>query len=115
MERSGDRGSSADGCCQRGAGARRIQGRLEGGVELPGANRPAMHGREHLDVRQGIQPVPGREPPMGQVHDELVFELPTAEAERHSKWIAEEMTSAIRLDVPLKVDVTYGPSWLAEK
>jgi DNA polymerase-1 len=50
-----------------------------------------------------------------QVHDELVFELPTAEAERHSKWIAEEMTGAIKLDVPLKVDITYGPSWLAEK
>ena len=50
-----------------------------------------------------------------QVHDELVFELPTAEAERHAKWIAEEMTGAIKLDVPLKVDVTYGPSWLAEK
>lgn len=50
-----------------------------------------------------------------QVHDELVFELPTAEAEKHSKWIAEEMTGAIKLDVPLKVDVTYGPSWLAEK
>jgi DNA polymerase-1 len=50
-----------------------------------------------------------------QVHDELVFELPTAEAELHAKWIAEEMTSAIKLDVPLKVDVTFGPSWLAEK
>jgi DNA polymerase-1 len=50
-----------------------------------------------------------------QVHDELVFELPTAEAERHAKWIAEEMTGAIKLDVSLKVDVTFGPSWLAEK
>jgi DNA polymerase-1 len=50
-----------------------------------------------------------------QVHDELVFELPTAEAENHSKWIAYEMSNAIKLDVPLKVDVTYGPSWLAEK
>jgi DNA polymerase-1 len=50
-----------------------------------------------------------------QVHDELVFELPTAEAERHSKWIANKMTNAIKLDVPLKVDVTFGPSWLAEK
>ena len=45
-----------------------------------------------------------------QVHDELVFELPTAEAEKHSKWIANEMTNAIKLDVPLKVDITYGPA-----
>jgi len=50
-----------------------------------------------------------------QVHDELVFELPVTEAENHAKWIAKEMTSAIKLDVPMKVDVTYGPSWLAEK
>jgi len=50
-----------------------------------------------------------------QVHDELVFELPVAEVEQHSKWIASETANAIKLDVPLKVDVTYGPSWLADK
>lgn len=50
-----------------------------------------------------------------QVHDELVFELPSAEAENHSKWIVHEMAGAIKLDVPLKVDVSYGPSWLGEK
>jgi DNA polymerase-1 len=47
-----------------------------------------------------------------QVHDELVFELPAAEANKHAKWIAEEMTGAIKLDVPLKVDINYGPNWL---
>jgi len=47
-----------------------------------------------------------------QVHDELVFELPTAEADKHARWIAQEMTGAIKLDVPLKVDITYGPTWL---
>ena len=50
-----------------------------------------------------------------QVHDELVFELPTAEADTHAKWIADKMTNAIKLDVPLKVDISYGPSWLVEK
>jgi DNA polymerase-1 len=50
-----------------------------------------------------------------QVHDELVFELPTAEAEMHARWIAKEMTTAIAFDVPLKVDVAHGPSWLADK
>ncbi|MHC4370596.1 MAG: DNA polymerase I [Planctomycetota bacterium] len=47
-----------------------------------------------------------------QVHDELVFELPATEAQEHSKWIQEHMTGAIRLDVPLKVDVAIGPNWL---
>lgn len=50
-----------------------------------------------------------------QVHDELVFEVPRAEADKHAKWIADEMTSAIRFDVPLKVDTKCGPSWLTDK
>ena len=50
-----------------------------------------------------------------QVHDELVFEVPIVEAPKHAKWIAEEMTNAIRFDVPLKVDTKCGPSWLADK
>jgi DNA polymerase-1 len=50
-----------------------------------------------------------------QIHDELLFELPAAEAEEHAKWIAELMTGAIKLDVPLKVDVKYGPTWLGGK
>jgi DNA polymerase-1 len=50
-----------------------------------------------------------------QVHDELVFALRATEAENHAKWIAHEMSHAIKFDVPLKVDVSWGPSWLAEK
>ena len=50
-----------------------------------------------------------------QVHDELVFELPIAEAEKYAQWIDKEMTSAIKLDVPLKVDINYGPTWLSDK
>jgi DNA polymerase-1 len=48
-----------------------------------------------------------------QIHDELVFELPTDQVEQHGRWISKEMTKAIKLDVPLKVDVSFGPSWLA--
>ncbi|HUW17960.1 MAG TPA: DNA polymerase I [Sedimentisphaerales bacterium] len=50
-----------------------------------------------------------------QVHDELVFELPAGEAEKHARWIRREMTEAIKLDVPLKVDINCGPTWLSEK
>ena len=49
-----------------------------------------------------------------QVHDELVFELPAADAEKHGRWIDKEMTGAIWLDIPLKVDINYGPTWLAD-
>jgi DNA polymerase-1 len=50
-----------------------------------------------------------------QIHDELVFELPKKDAEKHAEWIAREMTNAIKLDVPLKVDVSIGPTWLGDK
>jgi len=50
-----------------------------------------------------------------QIHDELVFELPAAEVEKHAEWIAREMAGAIKLDVPLKVDITHGPTWLSDK
>jgi DNA polymerase-1 len=50
-----------------------------------------------------------------QVHDELVFELPTAQVEKHAQWIQREMTEAIKLDVPLKVDISSGSTWLSEK
>jgi DNA polymerase-1 len=47
-----------------------------------------------------------------QVHDELVFELPAGSAQMHSEWIRSEMANAIKLDVPLKVDISIGPNWL---
>ncbi|MEJ2705440.1 MAG: DNA polymerase, partial [Sedimentisphaerales bacterium] len=50
-----------------------------------------------------------------QVHDELVFELPTAEADTHATWIARQMAGAIKLDVTLKVDISIGPNWLSGK
>jgi len=50
-----------------------------------------------------------------QIHDELVFELPQKDVKTHGAWISKEMTSAIKLDVPLKVDLTWGRNWLAQK
>ena len=50
-----------------------------------------------------------------QIHDELVFELPQTETDRQTPWIVEAMTGAIKLNVPLKVDVAAGPTWMEEK
>jgi DNA polymerase-1 len=47
-----------------------------------------------------------------QIHDELVFEVPESELERTAGLVAEEMTSAVELSVPLKVDVAAGKNWL---
>ncbi|MHC4266316.1 MAG: DNA polymerase I [Planctomycetota bacterium] len=50
-----------------------------------------------------------------QIHDELVFEVPVKEVEKHTDWISSEMTNALNLNVPLKVDISYGPTWLSDK
>jgi DNA polymerase-1 len=51
-----------------------------------------------------------------QIHDELVFEVPPEEFEPVAALVREEMTApvarALRLEVPLKVDLSAGPNWL---
>jgi DNA polymerase-1 len=47
-----------------------------------------------------------------QVHDELLFEAPDAEVEAVVALAREEMSGALKLEVPLKVDVGVGNDWL---
>lgn len=49
-----------------------------------------------------------------QIHDELVFELPQRDADRHRAWIADDMTQAMQLAAPLKVDVAVGSTWMED-
>ena len=50
-----------------------------------------------------------------QVHDELVFEVPTSELEQVSALVKHEMEHAAELSVPLVVDLGSGDNWLATK
>ncbi|MGB2822558.1 MAG: DNA polymerase I, partial [Phycisphaerae bacterium] len=50
-----------------------------------------------------------------QIHDELLFELPEEAVDDEREMIVREMTAAIRLDVPLKVDVGVGANWMEAK
>ncbi len=50
-----------------------------------------------------------------QIHDELVFEVPQDSVEQQREMITAEMTSAIKLSVPLKVDVGVGQNWMLAK
>jgi DNA polymerase-1 len=47
-----------------------------------------------------------------QVHDELVFELPDKQAPVYSEIVREEMVQAMKLDVPVVVDISWGKNWL---
>jgi DNA polymerase-1 len=50
-----------------------------------------------------------------QVHDELVFEVPRRDVEEQAVMVSREMSKAIDLTVPIKVDVAWGPNWLDVK
>ena len=50
-----------------------------------------------------------------QVHDELVCEAPRKQASHLSELIADVMSHAMELRVPLKVDVHTGQNWLEAK
>jgi DNA polymerase-1 len=46
-----------------------------------------------------------------QIHDELLFEFPDSERERLVRLVRELMPGAVKLAVPLKVDLKAGPNW----
>ena len=50
-----------------------------------------------------------------QIHDELLFEGPEAEAEQVGEIARREMVEAFDLDPALAVDIGIGPDWLAAK
>lgn len=46
-----------------------------------------------------------------QVHDELIFEVPASELEKLTELVVYEMSNAVKLDIPLKVDWGTGNNW----
>lgn len=50
-----------------------------------------------------------------QVHDELIVEVPTAQAMAAAKILGEEMQQVVHLAVPLTTDVSMGESWYDAK
>ncbi len=47
-----------------------------------------------------------------QVHDELVFDVCKSELEKVNKIVVNEMTNALKLEVPIVVDAKSGVNWL---
>ncbi|MGJ9382412.1 DNA polymerase I [Salipaludibacillus sp. CF4.18] len=50
-----------------------------------------------------------------QVHDELIFEVPEKEIEKMNKIVLDVMENAVKLNVPLVADVSYGATWYDAK
>lgn len=47
-----------------------------------------------------------------QVHDELVFDIPKDEEESVRKIVTREMKEALKLSVPVEVEIGVGKNWL---
>ncbi len=67
----------------------------------------------NLARRIGLQERPSRM--LLQIHDELVFECPRHAVDTERDMVVEEMSGAIELRVPLKVDTGVGENWMDAK
>jgi DNA polymerase-1 len=45
------------------------------------------------------------------VHDELVFEVPSANVDKAAALVKDRMEQAVKLDVALQADIGWGPNW----
>jgi DNA polymerase I len=50
-----------------------------------------------------------------QVHDELIFEAPQHEIELLKEIVPDVMENCVELNIPLKVEYSYGPTWFDAK
>ena len=65
-----------------------------------------------IDVHAGL---PAEAAMILTVHDELLFEVPQAQAEAIAAWVRDRMEHVVSLDVPLTVGVGIGRSWKEAK
>jgi DNA polymerase-1 len=63
----------------------------------------------HVDARISTEGMGSRL--IMQVHDELVFEVPEGERLAMEQLVKQEMEHAVKLRVPLKVDINFGHNW----
>ena len=94
----------ARGFAERQAVNTKIQGSAADLIKLAMINLHRHIQEDNLPLRMLLQ-----------VHDELVCEAPCDEARRLGQTVAELMRNAMKLRVPLKVDVGLGENWLEAK
>ena len=67
--------------------------------------------RAMIDVHQALKTSHPQARMILTVHDELLFEAPKDQAGEVSALVKEKMSSAVKLSVPLDVDVGVGENW----
>ena len=65
-----------------------------------------------IDIHRGIKKAQLNSKMILQVHDELVFEVPVNEVPKMTPLVREKMENALKLRVPVKVEIGMGKNWL---
>jgi len=65
-----------------------------------------------IDIHKAIKKAKLKSKMILQVHDELVFEVPKEEVIQMNTLIKESMENALKLRVPVKVEIGIGNNWL---
>ena len=93
-------------------------GQIRGRAEREATNLPIQGTaadilkRAMIDVHRALGTVAGgRARMILTVHDELLFETPKEAADETASLVKELMENAVRLNVPLEVDVGIGENW----
>lgn len=81
-----------------------VQGSAADMIKVAMINISRKIRQENLDLKLLIQ-----------VHDELVFEAPRPEVGAMAEMVSDEMMNAMKVDVPMKVDVSWGDDWFEGK
>jgi DNA polymerase-1 len=95
-----DRNPAARGFAERVAVNAPLQGGAADIIKRAMIRLPGELQRRRLGARMLLQ-----------VHDELLFEVPSSEFEETGALIEQSMESVARLDVPLVVDIGVGCNW----
>jgi DNA polymerase-1 len=77
-----------------------VQGTSADIIKIAMINLHREMGRRNLQAKMTLQ-----------VHDELVFEVPEAETDTLKQLVHEIMPAAMKLAVPLKIDIKAGRNW----
>ncbi len=64
-----------------------------------------------IEINQQLTKISKQAKMILQIHDELLFEVPQGDIKKVAKFVKDVMENAVKLSVPVVVDIKYGKNW----